>query len=52
MAKIFTLEDIDTDGIDDESFQNLTNAPRVIGTPVFEEPMPIWERDDTTEQLL
>ena len=52
MAKIFTLEHVDTDGIDDDSFKNVMNVPRAIGTPVLEEPLPIWERDDTTEQLL
>ena len=52
LAKYLTLEDVDTDGIDDDSFKNVMNVPRAIGTPVLEEPLPIWERDDTTEQLL
>ena len=39
------LEDVDTDGIEDDSFQNVTDVHGEIGTPVLEEPMPIWEMD-------
>ena len=42
-------QDVDTDGIEDDSFQNVTDVHGEIGTPVFEEPMPIWEMEDTTE---
>ena len=40
------LEDVDTDGIDDQSFQSVSEVHGEIGTPVLEDAVPVWLMDE------